>query len=97
MRFELACSFSVALLAASSAMADPASAPAATPATAATSPATTDADNDPVVCRSEEVTGSRLGGARVCARQSVWERRQEHDRQQMEILQSRGNSTSGGG
>lgn len=96
MRLYMACSVAAVIFAAAPAMADSASTPA-TPGAAATSPAATEADNDPVVCRTEEVTGSRLGGARVCARQSVWERRRQHDRDQMEELQNRDNTTSGGG
>jgi hypothetical protein len=97
MRLYMMCSAAAVILAASSAMADPASTPAATPGPAVTSPAASEADNDPIVCHTEEVTGSRLGTSRSCARQSVWDRRREHDRQQMEEIQNRGNATSGGG
>jgi len=72
---------------------------AAAPATAATpaaAPATaTAAKEDPVVCKSQPITGSRLGVQRICAKQSEWDRRTREDRTHMENIE-RGGFTSGG-
>ena len=67
--------------------------PAAAPATSA--PATTAAKEDPVVCKSQPITGSRLGVQRICAKQSEWDRRSSQDRTRMENIE-RGGFTSGG-
>jgi len=73
------------------------SAPAAAPAAAASTsaPAVTVAKEDPVVCKSQPITGSRLGVQRICAKQSEWDRRSAQDRTRMENLE-RGGFTSGG-
>jgi hypothetical protein len=76
--------------AATSAPAVPAAMAQAAQATPATMPA-----EDPVVCRSQPVTGSRLGTQRVCAKQSEWARRSLHDQQQLDKVQSTGNFTVG--
>jgi len=33
---------------------------------------------DPVQCLSMTITGSRLGGSRICARKSEWDERRRH-------------------
>jgi hypothetical protein len=70
-------------------------APAATSATMAQAAPAAVPVSDPVVCRTQPITGSRLGNQRVCAKQSEWERRSVHDRQQLDKVQSTGNALSG--
>jgi hypothetical protein len=48
-----------------------------------------------VVCKSQPITGSRLGVQRICAKQSEWDRRSNQDRTRMENIE-RGGFTSGG-
>lgn len=64
--------------------------PAQTPpsaTTAPTDPATTAAKpvvKDPVICHTEEVTGTRLGGHKVCKLKSVWDEESRAARQMIE-------------
>ena len=65
-----------------------ASAPAATPApTAANDKAQTDYLNERI-CRTEEVTGSRLAKKKVCKTRSQWADQQLQDRQEIERVQT---------
>ncbi|HEX3653338.1 MAG TPA: hypothetical protein VHU18_10995 [Rhizomicrobium sp.] len=61
-------------------------APAAEAAPAAS--ASAQADTNPIVCRTEAVTGSRLGAKRLCARQSEWDSMREDSRHSMAQWQS---------
>jgi len=60
-----------------------------------TTPAAAEPVKDPVICKMEGTTGSRLGSTRVCATKSEWDRRTREDRTHMENLE-RGGFTGGG-
>jgi hypothetical protein len=91
------CALGAALLtvvSASGAMAQastPAPAPAASPpaatAAAPTAGGQTNAD-DPMICKREEVTGSRLGGTRTCMTKSQWAQQAAAAEQQMMHVQT---------
>jgi hypothetical protein len=67
--------------------ASPAQTPA--PAAAITTSAAAQADNNPIVCHTEEApTGSRMGAKRICFRQSEWDSMRREARHQMDWLQS---------
>jgi hypothetical protein len=59
----------------------PASQPAATQSTASLDP-------NEVVCRKQEITGSRLGSKRICKTRREWADAQLQDRQDIEKLQT---------
>jgi hypothetical protein len=66
--------------------------PIAAPATAAATPAPTTTVAaapvaDPVICHSQPVTGSRLGVARVCMKQSEWDARTRRDQRNLERME----------
>ena len=61
----------------------PAPAAQATPAAAPAPSATAQADPNPIVCRTETVTGSRLGTKRICAHESEWKTMREDSRHSM--------------
>ncbi len=45
---------------------------------------------DKVVCRTEEVVGTRLGGHRVCATVREWQDQEQENRQALEKIQQQG-------
>jgi invasion protein IalB len=49
-------------------------------------PAKTDADK--IVCKKQEVIGSRLGAKKVCLTVSEWDERAKNDRERTEHVQS---------
>lgn len=69
---------------------------ASTPAPAASPPAATAAapaaaqtnNDDPMICKREEVTGSRLGGTRTCMTKSQWAQQAAAAEQQMMHVQT---------
>lgn len=48
---------------------------------------------DKVVCRTEETLGSRLGGHKVCATVREWQEQQQENRDAVELIQQKGQST----
>jgi uncharacterized protein involved in copper resistance len=73
-------------LAGSAAAADP---PSAQGAPAATKTATSD-NLDKIVCKSEQVVGSRIPGRKVCHTQRDWNQMQEDSRRNTDDSQNRG-------
>ena len=47
-------------------------------------------DPNKLICRTEEVTGSRLGGARTCLTQKQWDEKDAADLDRMNSGQTRG-------
>lgn len=60
------------------------------PSTAPPPPAASASAADPVVCRTQKVLGSRLGGTRVCLSKSQWADREQQDAQLLREAQQRG-------
>ncbi len=72
-------------------LAAPVSAQAPAPATAAPTASAEKAQTDYLnerICRSEEVTGSRLTKKKVCKTRSQWADQQLQDRQEIERVQT---------
>jgi hypothetical protein len=87
----------IALSASAFAAADPTSAqtpqPAAT-AAAATAPPTKNApDPNKLICKTTEVTGSRLGGSRTCLTRQQWDEMARANSQAVENAQNQGSFT----
>lgn len=55
------------------------------PATA--KPAETTADNDPVICQSDNVLGSRIRRKRICMKRSEWQRQHQEEKQMIDRTQ----------
>lgn len=49
--------------------------------------ATAPAPVDPVVCHSQPITGSRMGVARVCMKQSEWTARTQNDQRTLQRME----------
>jgi invasion protein IalB len=52
------------------------------------------ANENQVVCRVQEVTGSRLGARRICLTRGEWLRAQMDDKAWVERIQRRGDASS---
>lgn len=74
--------------AASAAVAAPAATPAS-PAAAAPAPAAPVAEAK-MICKNEPITGSRVGGTRVCMSKAQWDARGAANRGMIEDMQTRG-------
>lgn len=61
----------------------------AQPQVPAAAPAAQAGKSNEVICRTEEVTGSRLGAKRVCRTRAEWADAQLQDRQEVDRVQSR--------
>jgi len=62
----------------------------ATPASAQAAPAAEPTD-DPIVCKQLKAdTGSRIGGRRICEKQSVWQQQARDPRREIDNSQQRG-------
>jgi hypothetical protein len=64
-----------------------AQAPAAPPPANAQTTAKPAGDPNEMICEKQEVTGSRLGGKRVCMTRAEWADRKLQDRQELERVQ----------
>ena len=64
-----------------------AQAPAAEPPTQAQTNAKPANDPNEVICEKQEVTGSRLGGKRVCMTRAQWADRKLQDQQELTRVQ----------
>jgi hypothetical protein len=43
-------------------------------------------DHDKVICRTMQVTGSRLGGKRECMTRTQWDERARNDREEIDRM-----------
>lgn len=69
----------------------PALAQTATDATPAQAAAAAEPADDPIVCKQLKAdTGSRIGGRRICEKQSVWQQQARDARREIDNSQQRG-------
>lgn len=66
--------------------ADSAQAPATSPAASQTAAS----DSNHVTCRSEKLTGTMLGGPRICHTQKEWDDMREQSQRNLEMNQNKG-------
>ena len=96
MKFVFAVAFAATISLAAAAAAETitpttSSAPAASPAADQDdAPAKPKPQSDPnqVVCKAEQVTGSRLGGHRICHTRAEWDQKTQEDRNVINNMQS---------
>ena len=100
MRLGIVAIVAAAALSASLAGAAGQTAPATAPTGVAPASADAGSTGDPskLVCRREEVTGSRLGGKRICQTQADWDAQERQSKLDVQHEQNRGAlfSTPGG-
>jgi len=61
------------------------------PSAAATPPPTSRLDPNQVICRREDVTGSRLGASKICHTRQEWDARSAASRDATDTLEQRRN------